>query len=96
MRAKSNRNECGVGQWVRRGKYKLGGYGTSAFLILAVPYDQVEGLSLMELYDFLELRRIKVVGQRVALEAHDEIKERFNVGLGGGRRRSYTQNVQGL
>jgi len=81
---------------MRDSRYRLDGYGTSAFLILVVPHDQVERFALVELYDFLEFCGIKVVGQRVALEANDEIKERFNVGLGSGRRRSYTQNVQGL
>jgi hypothetical protein len=62
----------------------MNGFGTSAFLILAIPYNQVESFPLVGLYEFFELCRIKVVGQRVALEANDEIEEGFNVGLGGG------------
>lgn len=59
-------------------------------MVLAIPYDQVEGVSFVGLYDFFELCRIKVGGQRVALEANDEIEEGFDVGLGGGGRRGYT------
>jgi hypothetical protein len=52
-------------------------------LILAIPYDKIERFPLVDLYDFLKLCRIKVVGQRIALEADDEIKEGFNISLRG-------------
>ena len=90
------RSVCGARQLVGHRRYKWNEYDTSAFLILAIPYDQVEGFPFVRLYDFFELCRIKVVGQRVALEADDEIEEGFNVGLGGWRRRGYTKNMQGL
>lgn len=96
MRPDRSQYVCGVDGGVESRRYGWNGYGTSAFLILAIPYDQVESLLLVKLYDFFELCRVQAVGQRVPLEANDEIEEWFNVGLGGGRRRGYTKNMQGL
>ena len=62
---------------------------TSCALLLAIPHQQIQNLPLVVLDNFLQFRHIDTRRQSVTLDADDEIKEGFNVGLRCWRRRCH-------